>query len=360
MGETLTAAAVRRDRDVSVDVAKGIGILLVVLGHTKFSWVSTFHMPFFFLLSGYFLTSKLPMKEYARRRVRQVLVPYLFGVLFTILFAVLIDLIKGDTALAGIDAKNWIFAGLYGKGTKGEFLIKGITKIGAYWFLLAMFTGSLIARKFVDSKYMLPILAAVAYIGYATRQLVFLPWSIQAGMVASLYLGIGAWSRRHELLKKPDPAILVFCVLLWAFALWQGAALSMVNVKFHQGLLNIAVALAASYVVYWLSALIAGKTRVLKRILGFFGENSLVFYFWHALEINVLKWNHTKALLEGIGIVRDTVWGNLALFAVRAAVCAVLTLITLQIKPMMRIVFGTGGKKPAKAEAAAGAGAKQD
>ena len=67
----------------------------------------------------------------------------------------------------------------------------------------------------------------------------------------------------------------------------------MVNVRFPQGLLNIAVALAASYVVYWLSALIAGKTRVLKRVLAFFGEDSLIFFFWHACEINVLDWGHT-------------------------------------------------------------------
>ena len=210
MGERLNDTAAKRERDVSIDVAKGIGILLVVLGHTKFSWVSTFHMPFFFLLSGYFLNSKLPIRDYGRRRVRQVLVPYLFGVLFTILFAVLIDLIKGDTDGILPDVKRWILAGLYGKGTKKEFLIAGVTKIGAYWFLLAMFTGSLIARKFLDNKYMLPILATAAYIGYATRQLVFLPWSLQAGMIASFYLGIGAWSRRHELLKKPDPPSLPF------------------------------------------------------------------------------------------------------------------------------------------------------
>lgn len=340
--------SVKKERDISVDVAKGIGILLVVLGHTKFSWVSTFHMPFFFLLSGYFLSAKLPMKDYAYRRMRQLLVPYLFGVLFTIVSAVLIEMLKGAPSDVYFTvAKRWLLAGLYGKGTKGGFLIEGITKIGAYWFLLAMFTGSLVARKFADHKYMLPAVAIAAYIGWSTRQLVFLPWSLQAGLVASFYIGLGSWCRKNDVLKKPDPAILVFCALLWAFSIWQGASLSMVNVKFPQGLLNICVALAASYLVYWFARLITLKASVPKRILAFYGENSLIFFFWHALEINVLSWTRTISLLESAGIVHETTMGNLCLAAVRIIFCTLLTLISLRIDPLKRIVFGMNTKKAA-------------
>ena len=337
-----------KERNIAVDVAKGIGIQLVVLGHMKIAWISTFHMPFFFLLSGYFLSAKLPMKDYAYRRMRQLLVPYLFGVLFTIVIAVLIEMLEGGSPdVLLVVAKRWFLAGLYGKGLKGEFLIKGITKIGAYWFLLAMFTGSLIARKFADHQYMLPAVAIAAYIGWSTRQLVYLPWSLQAGLVASFYIGLGSWCRKHDVLKKPDPAILVFCALLWAFSIWQGASLSMVNVKFPQGLLNICVALAASYLVYWLASLIASKTNVPKRILAFYGANSLIFFFWHALEINVLSWSRTMTLLESVGIVHETTMGNLCLFVVRVIFCTLLTLITLRIGPLKRIVFGMDAKKVA-------------
>ena len=63
---------------------KGIGIILVVVGHTTHnnelgSWIYHFHMPLFFFLSGVFFS---PTIQGLVRRVRQILIPYLiFGVL---------------------------------------------------------------------------------------------------------------------------------------------------------------------------------------------------------------------------------------------------------------------------------------
>ena len=63
---------------------KGIGIFLVVLGHTTCNaalgnWIYNFHMPLFFFLSGVFFS---PTIQGLVKRVRQILVPYLiFGML---------------------------------------------------------------------------------------------------------------------------------------------------------------------------------------------------------------------------------------------------------------------------------------
>lgn len=63
---------------------KGIGIILVVVGHTTHndelsSWIYHFHMPLFFFLSGVFFS---PTIQGLVKRVRQILIPYLiFGVL---------------------------------------------------------------------------------------------------------------------------------------------------------------------------------------------------------------------------------------------------------------------------------------
>lgn len=76
-----------------IDIARGIGILLVVLGHNDFAYVSrfgyrliySFHMPLFFFLSGYFLNVSLPFITYLKKRFNSLLKPYLF-MIFLIYF----------------------------------------------------------------------------------------------------------------------------------------------------------------------------------------------------------------------------------------------------------------------------------
>src|SRR5215208_2174678 len=77
-----------------LDVARGIGILLVVLGHNDFGAISpffqqviySFHIPLFFFLAGYFINTELSFFDYFKKRFHSVLKPYLFT-LFLIYFA---------------------------------------------------------------------------------------------------------------------------------------------------------------------------------------------------------------------------------------------------------------------------------
>lgn len=67
-----------------IDILKGIGIVLVVLGHiTKdrelFQFIYAFHMPLFFIVSGYFLHEK---KNFIISQAKSLLIPYfVFGIL---------------------------------------------------------------------------------------------------------------------------------------------------------------------------------------------------------------------------------------------------------------------------------------
>ena len=67
-----------------IDIAKGISIILVVLGHTSFTgpialWLKSFRMPFFFFVSGIlFKNSKYPhIKDFLDRRTSTIIRPYI-------------------------------------------------------------------------------------------------------------------------------------------------------------------------------------------------------------------------------------------------------------------------------------------
>lgn len=76
-----------KDRDATIDIAKGIGIFLVAAGHSGAwasmgaKWIGTaifsFHMPLFFFLSGCFLPVEKPFPSVIRRRAKGLLIPYL-------------------------------------------------------------------------------------------------------------------------------------------------------------------------------------------------------------------------------------------------------------------------------------------
>lgn len=67
-----------------IDILKGIGIILVVLGHVTtnsdlYHFIYAFHMPLFFVVSGMFLHDK---PQFIRSQAKNLLIPYLsFGLL---------------------------------------------------------------------------------------------------------------------------------------------------------------------------------------------------------------------------------------------------------------------------------------
>lgn len=203
------------------------------------------------------------------------------------------------------DVLKWLFAGLYGKGSKGEFLIDNVDKIGAYWFLLALFWGSIIARYYLEKSYFLVIICIIAYVGYSTRQIVFLPWSIQNGMVASLFIGLGYMAKKYEVMQfKISKIEFIAIIILWIFAVYNNITHSMVNLRFPYGLLNIIIAISASYTVVIFSKKL--KYSFIRQFLSFIGRNSLIVLFFHAFEINILRWGWISTFLNNSIAIKIT------------------------------------------------------
>lgn len=81
-------------RDIKADVVKGIGIIMVVLGHAgmpKSNILFRFHMALFFIISGYLFDEKnidtaCSLIKYLLRRIKNLYIPFLiYNGLFTIL-----------------------------------------------------------------------------------------------------------------------------------------------------------------------------------------------------------------------------------------------------------------------------------
>lgn len=141
-----------RNRIASLDTAKGIAILAVILGHyfqefspDKMNIVYCFHMPLFFLISGYCLSINKTFKDFAKSKIHRLLIPYAVTAVIWGCLQTLKSFIKNG-ALDGVkQAIKCIYAILYGGGQgQGSFyLTKSLEwkaigcEVGMLWFLLA-------------------------------------------------------------------------------------------------------------------------------------------------------------------------------------------------------------------------------
>ena len=136
-----------------IDIARGIGILLVVMGHNDFSLVSpfaykliySFHMPLFFFLSGYFLNTSIGFWDFFKKRFNSLIKPYLFTLFLIYFISISFGRIGFETAIIRI------VKSLYGTGRYIDWV--------QLWFLPHLFVVSLYAFVFyaimkkVDNRY---------------------------------------------------------------------------------------------------------------------------------------------------------------------------------------------------------------
>lgn len=125
-----------------IDIAKGLGILLVVLGHNDFALVSpfthkfvyAFHMPLFFFISGYILNTSMGFKDFFRKRFNALLKPFLFTLFLIYIGSISFGKMGFQTAITRT------IKSLYGSGPYLDWV--------QLWFLPHLFVVSLYAFFF--------------------------------------------------------------------------------------------------------------------------------------------------------------------------------------------------------------------
>jgi fucose 4-O-acetylase-like acetyltransferase len=126
-----------------IDAVKGIGILLVIIGHhlldseNVIMWINSFHMPLFFIVSGYLSKKKQSQEQdlsnYTIKQANAVLYPYLSFSIINLLWYCLFH------SLLGFAAEEPLLV----------VVTKTMTTYGyhALWFLPTIFFVSIISKR---------------------------------------------------------------------------------------------------------------------------------------------------------------------------------------------------------------------
>lgn len=288
------------------DIAKGIAILAVIVGHSEYLGVPsplvklafTFHMPLFFIVSGYFARVDAPLdRAFLRRTARTLLVPYALTCLAMIAIKVLRALAAGDGSV-GAELARWVVASLYGAGSAGARLPDGVMPVGAIWFLPALFLGKALL-VLVCRVRLAPLLALLCFgLGVCTARVLWLPLSVQAALCAVLFLYVGHLIRRFDLLGegRMPAAVWPLLALGWV-ATFALCTFYMVESRYDEGILDVVGSTCATLCVLGLSDAAARRAPRLLEPLERVGQVTLPILCMHVIELNVFPWWRVAELL---------------------------------------------------------------
>ena len=187
-----------------LDVAKGITIILMVLGHTSIperlsNFIFAFHMPLFFIASGLCTNwAKDNYGTFVLKKLRTLGIPFLVYSIAVVLIAWLAD--YREIEWRGVIVKGW----------------EGY----ALWFVPVLFFSLVVAKSimcFVNKVWLRYAICVLLILGGALLRYrhIYLPWTLSTVPYATCLVLLGSSLRKfQEYIDKPRWWILIVTLLL--------------------------------------------------------------------------------------------------------------------------------------------------
>lgn len=301
-----------------MDLTKGLAMLAIVAGHlgsdvvTRF--VFTFHVPIFFLISGYFYKYR---NGIVQDRAKGLFKPYVITGIIMVAVAALKSSLKvvlrGNSLETIIDAVIDVGGALlYGSGSQNDLLDLTIQPIGAIWFLPALLWSILLLTLFIKiakaikvrEEICILVCSVVMFaVGYLSAKETWLPLSIQSGACGVLFLSIGYIYKLHkyDVMQKIRCVLTAVLVTVWIAAIYRSYTninMSLVRCYFPDLVLNVAGAIGGSIAVAFIAKGIDKKEGKINQFINFWGTNSLLVLCIHNVERTFLPYDKLKGFIS--------------------------------------------------------------
>lgn len=285
-----------------VDATKGLLMLLVVIGHYPgemdhpwLTYIYWFHMPAFFLLSGLFFHPVQRGKSMAasiKKRILQLMIPYVFFVLIITVLRYILALSTGNVSF------DYYVNDLY------SIVIGGRFARGCYaviWFMTTMLTAYILfmlITRYLKWPLQLLALAICYYIaekesdyvidflgGHAdlASQTIFIPWNLDVALLAVVYFAIGYYCR--ALLKHIHPIAYIIAAMIAVWAMrgaWNETLdyhVSMKFIRYNHMVLDLVIPMACIIVLLGTIQYVTKFVRL--RLFEFISKHSIVIMYTH-------------------------------------------------------------------------------
>lgn len=319
----------QRTREYGIDVARGIAIFLVVIGHTSTplslpnNFAFSVHLTLFFVISGYLMNpERYSFWEYVKKRAVRLLLPYfLFALTSAIkkienfplqLASALFCSGKINSVLPQLPDQPWFLPCLF----LSELVFFGVRKLERFSF-----------GKWVE----VPLCLLLSACGFLLTKIHYLPWSIDIALFVQLFLCGGMLLKRSGLLQKTAFLRTALCALfaaLWIFAIayatQTGQAIACVLSLNERNITlpSLIISSFGAFSVLLFSSLL-GQVKYLRAPFSYLGKISIVVYLFHLSGFDF------SFLVEG------WIWDAL----LRIAYCCLLAEL-FRLLPFIRDIYG--------------------
>lgn len=312
-----------KERISWIDVARGICIFAIVLGHTlKNSLLRTytlsFDVPMFFFLSGFCYRHTYCMKNYFQKKIKTIVIPYFGFSIFSILvFGIAGKVVEQLNAIMDCSIGHNLVVMIYGNSKPD------IMKYNSpLWFLTCFFSVLVMSyaiewtmRRFRNSNIMrgIGIIVLIFLGGGISRPEIVLPWHLETAVSMLVWFELGILIKNYSINKTP--VILSNNAWLSLIILVTGGVFCFVNRSIVGTSLQVRQDVYGNYFLYYLSALfgIYGFCKVAKMIssnciIEYCGRNSLVILALHKFPVLLFQEivPFTRELLKN----SNTFWGT--------------------------------------------------
>lgn len=249
-------------------------------------FIHSFHMPFFFLVSGMFIKG-LPLKEGFFKYSKRLLIPFAITGVITLVILGIFAIVLGRpmTTIVFHRTITTIFATT---ALDPNVLFGEMDNVGPIWFLFGMFWAcwitSYLRHKYDTITQIIFSLSLFAIAGLSIKA-IRLPFSLQAGMAAVILLYVGLAIKAYDMVDKIKnlPKVVITLLLIsWFVAAWK-SRVDISLCKYPFGLISMITAVFASTIFLRTSSLLTFvKGGVRRHTMSILCAHSIV---WNVLWV---------------------------------------------------------------------------
>lgn len=320
-------------RDQTLDITKGIGILLVVVGHiyTYNQLIYLFHMPLFFVLSGAGLSySRHPFS--IRKKWQTLMIPYFLFSFLCFLYWFSIEsrfrpennYILFSGVLSTLDTDTQQFINIF----LAENAFYAFPYNVVLWFLPCLFVAECIynAINHCKSIYYIGIGGGIILYYCLIPLLPSLPWGIDIALLAIPFIAIGdkLYKPLNRLLRPRPQLVLLITTVTFALFVSLYCLLHPVTNMGKYIIPNVFVfygmALIGCFIVLTSATLITHFSRYSKP-LAYIGRNSLIIMCIHEPVKRIVLAFFSKLSYTDVSVFKQSLTWSIFIGIITVLIC---------------------------------------